>query len=262
MSLIRAAGKCVFAAGDLLKAPPEGPRLLIYHRVGTSHGYQMEVTLENFRKQLSWLGSNRQIVDLDTAWRSWGDPGSRYLTALTFDDGYRDLFTTAYPLMLDVACPFVLYLSTSFIAGSDDGAVSPPDALTWSDIEEMLASGLMTLGAHTHTHPDLRSLSEEEVEDELGTSDDIIERRLGLKPRHFAYPYGFWSESADRPVRRRYATAVLGGTPDPPAKPDPHLLHRYPVQLSDGFVFFKARLNRGFRMEESLRRRIKRYTGP
>jgi peptidoglycan/xylan/chitin deacetylase (PgdA/CDA1 family) len=181
------------------------------------------------------------------------------LAVLTFDDGYSDVFTTAFPILEDRGMPFVLYVSTGMIA---DDPASADGALTWSDIEKMLASGLMTLGAHTHGHPDLRSLLPEEVEEELSISDEVLHRRLGVRPRHFAYPYGFWSESADPAVRERYDTAVLGGSPRHEPVPDPHLLHRYPVQLSDGFALFKRRMRGGFWLEESLRRRIKGYSGP
>jgi peptidoglycan/xylan/chitin deacetylase (PgdA/CDA1 family) len=259
MSAIRAAAKSLFAAADIVRRSPPGPRVLIYHQVGTNHGHQMEVTLDDFQRQVDWLIAEREVVDLDTAVARWSEPNADQLAVLTFDDGYSDVFTTAFPILEDREVPFVLYVSTSLIA---DDAATGDGALTWSDLEKMLASGLMTLGAHTAGHPDLRSLRAEEVEEELSTSDDVLHRRLGLRPRHFAYPYGFWSESADGAVRRRYDTAVLGGSPRPDVAPDPHLIHRYPVQLSDGFTFFKRRMSGGFWLEETLRRRLKGYAGP
>lgn len=259
MSAIRTAAKSLFAAADVMRRSPPGPRVLIYHQVGTNHGHQMEVTLNDFRRQIDWLQSEREVVDLDTAWARWSEPASDRLAVLTFDDGYSDVFTSAFPILEDRGMSFVLYVSTSLIA---DDSASADGALTWSDIEKMLASGLMTLGAHTHGHPDLRSLRADEAEEELSTSDEILHRRLGVRPRHFAYPYGFWSESADPAVRERYHTAALGGSPRPESVPDPYLMHRYPVQLSDAFTFFKRRMTGGFWLEEALRRRLKGYDGP
>ena len=120
----------------------------------------------------------------------------------------------------------------------------------------------MTLGAHTRSHPDLRTLTTQEVRDELEASNQEITERVGLVPEHFAYPYGFWSRTAADVVGELYSTAVLGGTPRPSSRPDPLLLHRYPIQLSDGFAYFKARVRRGLRLEEMVRRKLKGYDGP
>ncbi|MEX1125917.1 MAG: polysaccharide deacetylase family protein, partial [Acidimicrobiia bacterium] len=193
----------------------------------------------------------------------WSDSGSERLVVLTFDDGYRDTYTTAFPLLHEDGLPFTLYLATDSIeTGRPLGPPEKAEPLSWDQIGMMLGSGLVTVGAHTHRHLDLRYLSVDEVEDELGTSDDLIETRLGVRPTHFAYPWGFWSPSADSAVSRRYASAALGGSARPPNRPEPHLLHRYPVQLSDGYRFFGARLRGGLRLEETIRRRLKGYNGP
>ena len=262
MSTARTVGKSIFAASDLLRRSPVGPRLLIYHQVGTSHGHQMEVTTENFQRQVAWLEAEREVVDLASAVERWSEPDSDRLTVLTFDDGYQDVYTTAFPILERRGMPFTLYLTTTLVADDSERTVTDDPRLRWSQVEEMVASGLMTFGAHTHSHPDLRHLSGDEVAEELDISDEIIGGRLGHRSEHFAYPYGYWSEAADRVVRERYATAVLGGVPDPTPAPDPHLLHRYPVQASDGFLFFKAKVRGGLRLEETVRRRLKGYDGP
>lgn len=247
---------------DFLSHPPLGPRILIYHQVGSYHGHQMEVSLGNFTRQIEWLRERRHVVDLETALDRWEEPGSADLVVLTFDDGYQDLFTTAFPILSEAGMPFTLYLTTGGVGDRSDEPMRASEQLTWGNLEQMLESGLMTLGAHTHTHPDLRSLSMAEIQRELSISDTAISDKLGVVPRHFAYPYGFWSEGADRLVRENYTTAVLGGSPRPSKCPEPQVLHRYPVQLSDGFLYFKARLKRGLRAEEAVRRRLKGYKGP
>jgi peptidoglycan/xylan/chitin deacetylase (PgdA/CDA1 family) len=126
----------------------------------------------------------------------------------------------------------------------------------------MIGTGLVTIGGHTHRHTDLREAPLEAVEEELVTSDTLIERRLGLRPSHFAYPWGFWSEGAASVVDERYATAAVAGSPRSGLDLDRHKVHRYPVQLSDGFRFFPARLRGGLRAEEQVRRWLKGYSGP
>lgn len=221
----------------------------------------MEVTLSDFEWQLRWLSENRSVVDLNTAVSKWHDTDSDRLVVLTFDDGYMDTYTTAWPLLRKYEFPFTLYLSTQQIGGI--GLRGSDQPLGWDEIETMMSSSLLTIGAHTHRHADLRTVSTDEVEEELATSDEIIESRLGVRPRHFAYPWGYWSQSADPVVRRRYLTATLGAPPMRRSSSyDPHMIYRFPVQLSDGRRWFRARLARGLVFEEELRRRIRRYRGP
>lgn len=222
----------------------------------------MEVTTENFIRQLEWLRQNRRVVDLETAITHWEEPYADRLVALTFDDGYEDTYTTAYPRLKEFGVPFTLYLATESIETGVPLGIQAARPLTWDQVGEMVGSGLLTLGSHTHRHVDLRSLPRDEIETELNTSDELIEVRLGVRPHHFAYPWGYWSEAGESAVRERYRSAVLGGSPKPTPSPDPLRLHRYPVQLSDGFRFFRSRLSGGLRLEEFLRRRLRGYSGP
>ncbi len=263
MSLIRTAAKGAFAAIDTVLPRPSGPRVLIYHQVGSGLGRQMEVTVEDFIRQLDWLAAHRQVVSLEDAVSRWDEPGSENLVALTFDDGYRDTHSTAFPLLSERGFPFLIYLATESIeTGRSLGPPIGAEPLSWEAIEEMIESGLASVGAHTHRHVDLRALSSDLIDAELQTSDDLMERRLGLRPAHFAYPWGYWSPEAAALVDVRYRTAAVAGTPRPRSALAAHQLHRFPVQLSDGFRFFPARLRGGFRAEEQVRRWLDRYSGP
>jgi len=255
--------KVVSASVDSVLRQPPGPRILIYHRIGPALGRQTGVSPLRFGQHIDWLREKREIVDLETAMARRGDVTSGRLVVLTFDDGFVDTFTVAFPLLKRHGLPFVIYVSTESIeSGNPLRGEEGSSPLSWAQLEEMLGSGLMTVGAHTHTHPDLRSLNATEVAMELNTSDDLIRSQLGVAPLHFAYPYGFWSPQADGPVRERYDTAVVGASPRYRSISDPHILHRYPIQGSDGFLFFRARVRGGLRAEEVLRRRIRRYSGP
>ncbi len=263
MSLVRTAAKGVFAAADLVLPRPSGPRILIYHQVGADLGRQMEVTVDDFVAQLDWLWAHREFEAFDEAIARWDQPGSEQLVALTFDDGYLDTRTVAFPLLEERGLPFLVYLATESIeTGVALGPAGRADPMTWEQVEDLLGSGLATIGAHTHRHVDMRGLSVGAAEEEVATSDHLIETRLGLEPRHFAYPWGHWSPEVASVVDSRYQTAAIAATPSPQRRIDPHRLHRYPVQLSDGFRFFPARLRGGLRLEEAVRRRLDGYRGP
>ena len=223
----------------------------------------MEVTAEHFRNQIDWLGENGDVVDLDTAVASRGLPESSRMFVLTFDDGYADVYRNAFPLLRERALAFTLYLTTAPIETGEplrnDGRAEP---LTWDQVADMAEHGRVTIGAHTHTHPDLRSIDEAEVAEEVTVSNRLIEERLGVEPRHFTYPWGYWSPQADRVVRSAYETATLGSGKPVTGATDPLLLNRVPVQLSDGTAFFRHRMVGGLRLEDRVRRLVRGYRGP
>lgn len=240
--------------------PWPGPRILIYHNIYDRRGKEMDLPLELFTAQLDWLQAKGRIVALEEAVKPGAEIGQRDFV-LTFDDGYLSLYESAFPVLRERRLPFTLYLTTEPVV--DQSSLAPRyRPLQWEHIHEMAESGLMTIGSHTHRHRDLRGLAEDEIADELETSDSLIRRHLGLTPRHFAYPKGYWDETAERLIRERYATAALGAGPPIRPEDDPHRLHRLPVQRSDGMFFFKRKMLRGMRLEETARKLVKGYRAP
>lgn len=261
--LARKAGKAVFAAADLFYPAVPGPRILIYHQVDAGLGRQMEVTREAFAAHLDWMERNGEVVDLDTAISTRDAVGSERQFVVTFDDGYEDFYRFGFPELERRGMPFVLYLTTAPVETRkpllDGGGAEP---LTWDQIETMAASGLMTLGAHTHHHLDFRTIGTEQVVDELETSNTLIKTRMGVDAEHFAYPWGYWSEAAAAPVAARYRTATLGSGAPVTSDRDLLLLNRVPVQLSDGVFYFVRKMRSGMRFEDVVRRRLTGYQGP
>ncbi|MDP9495795.1 MAG: polysaccharide deacetylase family protein, partial [Actinomycetota bacterium] len=147
MSLARTAVKTASTLTDAFLPPPPGPRVLIYHQVEAGLGREMEVRLDDFRRQIAWLSANREVVELGEALVRWAEPASERLVVLTFDDGYRDTFTTAFPLLLDRGFPFTLYLATESIeTGVSLGPGVRAEPLSWDQVGTMLESGLLTVG--------------------------------------------------------------------------------------------------------------------
>lgn len=258
---LRVLSKVVFAAADFPYRTRPGPRILIYHQVDAGMGRQMEVTEKNFAFQLDWLLEHGTVVTLDEALARADEPDSHRLFVITFDDGYHDVYVKARPLLEAADVPYLVYLTTGPIeTGQGVDAEGRDQPLTWDQVAEMAAGGA-TIGAHTHTHPDLRHLTTMQAEEELETSDNLIEQRLGMAPEHFCYPYGYWSEAAHPVVAARYRTATLGAGPPVAGATDPHKIHRVPIQLADSPFFFTRKLTSGMTAEEAVRRRIVGYRG-
>ncbi len=240
-----------------------GPRLLVYHQIEAGLGREMEVPLRVFVRQLEWLLANFEIVDLETAVARRAEPDAHRLVVLTFDDGYDDMYRLAYPMLRAGETPFTLYLTTHPTESGEPlypGGRAQP--VSWSHVDEMAGSGLMTLGAHTHRHPDLTQIDSDEIARELAESNRLIETRLGVRPMHFCYPYGWWSADAHPHVEQLYQTATLGSGAGFGTDTDLLKINRVPVQLSDGMMFFKQKVRMGLQLEDRLRRRVKGYRGP
>ncbi len=262
--ILRKLAKGFFAFVDLFRGRFPGPRVLSYHQVGTSFGREMEVSTRAFSYQISWLLNRGEIIRLEDLFDRYDEPDADRLFVLTFDDGFADVYHNAFPVLQELGVPFTLYLATSPIETGHPMDPKYPGAapLTWEQVREMQASGLMTIGAHTHTHPDLRMLSTEEIERELSISDYLIEMNTGLRPRHFAYPWGYWSPLATGVVRERYESATVGSGPPIDRNTSEYAVYRTPVQRSDGTWLFRRRIVGGFRLEDLVRRRLNRYSGP
>jgi peptidoglycan/xylan/chitin deacetylase (PgdA/CDA1 family) len=254
---LRALSKGVFATADLFVGAWPGPRILIYHQITDRPTREMDISPGAFAAQVQWMAEHGRVVGLEEALIDPDHVGGSSDFVLTFDDGYFGLFEHALPLLLDRGWKFTLYLTSQMIDSGDHEGT-----LNWDQVNRMQETGLLTIGAHTHTHPDLRELSTAQVEEEVGVSNVKIEQSTGVRPEHFAYTKGYWSSVAEPVIRREYRTATLGAGPPIRNDSDPHRLSRVPVQRSDGLFFFKRKVARGMRLEEWTRSRLKGYENP
>jgi len=239
-----------------------GVTILVYHRVGGGTAAQLDLPTELFEWQLRYLKEHCAVVALDgvvdiaRGRRALSDDS----VAITFDDGFEEVYHHAFPLLRRYELPATVYLTTAAVEHHQPfGVLARGESrrgrpLTWAQAAEMVASGLITIGAHTHTHLDLSSLSEAEIEREIADSNQLITARLGLAPLHFAYPWGHTSEAARRVVGRVYQTAAVGGSrKNPYATIDLTSLLRVPIQRSDARWFFRLKLGSYLLGEEWMR---------
>lgn len=260
---MKTVAKSALSLADVFFPALEGPRVLLYHQVGTNLGREMEVSLRTFQDHLDWIERVGRVVALEAALANRHASNGDDVFVLSFDDGYHDVFKFAFPLLRERRLPFTLYLNTEPLeTGIAIHPESGAEPLNWAEVETMMGSGLMTVGAHTHSHVDVRSIDTDALRNELDLSNQLIEKRLGLAPRHFAYPWGYWSESAEALVRERYQTAALAAVSSMTADMDLCRLPRVPIQKSDGVTFFKRKVRTGLRAEEWIRQRVKGYTVP
>ena len=131
--------------------------------------------------------------------------------ALTFDDGISTVFTTAMPILKKRKVPAHVFVITKWVGGDNRWPGQPADAtpfslMNWNQLEAIQDGGFR-IEAHTASHPDLRTLSDAAVEEEMEEADHAIESRLGRRPNYFAYPYGYHDGRIRSVARKRYRGA-------------------------------------------------------
>jgi peptidoglycan/xylan/chitin deacetylase (PgdA/CDA1 family) len=195
---------------------------------------------------------------------------------VSFDDGFQDVYTNAYPILKKYNIPFTIYLTTDFpdnkamiwwiileniVMQNDEVRLDtgekyscrnlnekiefyalmakriftsenkPLDTfkslfknylnifdnindnltMSWEQLTEMSESGLCTIGSHSVTHPDMRKITETDLQYELEESMRIIKSRIKKEVLHFSYPHSFRNQEVEDALKRTgFRTAVMG----------------------------------------------------
>ena len=177
--------------------------ILTYHSIsgnlfGKVHPYhQINTPASVFAMQMKWLRrEGYRTINLSELLRGFETTEDLAKTVvLTFDDGYQDFYTNAFPLLRQCGFRATVLLATDRIRDTSvrmEGA----DYLTWSEVRELHAEGI-TFGSHSVTHADFRSLGPEHIEYELGYSKETIEQKIGAPVESFSYPFALPEEDGD-----------------------------------------------------------------
>ncbi|MBM7661646.1 peptidoglycan/xylan/chitin deacetylase (PgdA/CDA1 family) [Bacillus mesophilus] len=242
--------------------------ILMYHRVNDHVQKELSVPVKNFKWQTNYLRKKRyNVISMDElVHRLETNTLSGKYVVITFDDGYADFYENAFPVLKEHHLPCIHYLATGFIDTDKvywwDEDLEENQLMTWKQVEELNKEEIMSFGAHTVNHPDLDTIPEREMEEELIGGKTILEDRLKKAVIHFAYPRGRADERSIELVKRIYKTGALIFNGQPIKKEntsiDFSVLKRVPVQYSDGNILFIARLNDWLVIEELLRKIAKR----
>ncbi len=230
--------------------------VLMYHRIDYLTPKQsrspllrdLTVSPDDFDAQLRYLAENGFAIvsakQVQKALRT-GAPLPRKCVAITLDDGYRDNFEQAYPILRKYGVGGTVFVVTSVVG---DGR-----HLTWDDMRLML-SGAMQFGSHTVHHYDLTTLPLASLDFELVQSKKTIESALGAKVTDVAYPSGMYNDLvAARTKAAGYEAGwKKGGGPVRPGD-DPYLLPRVRVHGKTDMADFKRKVWSGYEMMRQAR---------
>lgn len=229
--------------------------VLIYHRVAPcppDRPSEFTVSPERFERQLRWLASHGYVGVRPSDWLAWlrdGEslPGKPVL--LTFDDAHAVLAEYAFPMLRRYGFAGTAYVVTAYVGKTnvwdDPVGWGPHRLLTAEQIRQWAAEG-MEFGAHSRTHPDLRTLRGDRLAEEIAGSRQDLEQTLGATASSFAYPYGHYDEAVRDCVREHFELAFTarGGLNN--FQTDPHLLRRTVVLPADSGLNLSFRVRVGW----------------
>lgn len=250
--------------------------ILMFHRVVSNQEElvceDLEITTDYLERIINYfLENNYEIVSLDKLHETLLNKikSDKKFVVFTFDDGYIDNYTLAYPIFKKYNIPFTIYVTTSFPDktavlwwyslkdlvknnrivnfiyngkeylfttetleekkevyleirklilseenldltkltdhifkknGIDIKKYSQKLTMDWTHIKELSTDDIVTIGAHTTNHYNLKKLDAERVVKEIKDSKDKLEMVIGKKVQHFAFPFGSRNEAGSREV--------------------------------------------------------------
>ena len=200
------------------------PLILAYHSVSDDRNDALAIRVANFEYQMAWLNRNgyKSMTLAEFKSQPIQNKGER-IAIITFDDGYADNYTVAFPILKRygfVATCFLVsdYVNTDHIFWWDEPKIKDSTdqslykLLTWPEIEEMARNGV-EFGSHTLTHANLTELSPEERWREVLISRADLSNKIGHDIKSFCYPFGYLNEDVINSVEKAgYDCATLTPT--------------------------------------------------
>ena len=234
---------------DAVAATP----VLMYHSIShaderaVSPYYRLTTTPARFREHMTLLADSGYVAtSLTRALEPTHRPRERQVV-VTFDDGYVDFLTDAWPVLEAHSFTASVFLPTGYI-GDSRRSFKGHECLTWPEVRDLSRAGV-SFGSHTVTHPVLHTLSWAQIRGELRHSSEQIEQIVGKPVTTFSYPFAFPQNDRDfvssfcdelRVARYRAGVTTAIGRIRP--GDDPLQLPRLPINDADDVRLFAAKI--------------------
>jgi peptidoglycan/xylan/chitin deacetylase (PgdA/CDA1 family) len=210
--LLAAAGVGVWLLGSVVLARIYVFPILMYHMVYPDAPYEhrLAVSEKTFERQMRFLKTHKYNVVPLSQVPALLAPGAKVPArslAITFDDGYKDNYTWAFPILKKYGIPVTVFLIYDEVGRKDN------DRLYWEQIKEMHSSGLVTFGSHTLGPVPLVKLPPEEARRQIFESKRKFEEKLGVPVEMFSYPEGMFTPEIVQMVKDAGYTLAVATKP-------------------------------------------------
>jgi len=219
--------------------------VLGYHDfTSSSQATEMLLPVAKLRSQLDDIKNNNlNVITLEAfiAWKKGEKNVPDRSILITIDDGWKSVYTEAFPVFKEFNYPFTLYLYKNYVDGGGR-------ALTTPMIQEMLDSGLCTIGSHSVSHPfpsKFKSMKKKGKESynkfldtEFGLSKSFLEEKFSTSISTYAYPGGYHTEEMYEKAEKFNYDMLFTVIPGKVKRDSPnHTLNRYIVLGTHDNIF-------------------------
>ncbi len=212
--------------------------IFTYHCFGYED-QSLFVTPENFDKQMRYLkNKGYNVISLDEFVEGMKKQKrfKHSTVVITIDDGYKDNFIYAYPILKKYGFPAMIFVASDYIGTRDN-------FMNWDQVKVMLKDGI-SFGGHSRSHAYLPSIKEKDVLwNEIAGCKEVIEKQTGRPVDYFCYPKGGFKEETKMFVEKaRYKGACTTNRGfDAFNKTDVYEIHRIKITNSDMNIPFSFR---------------------
>lgn len=199
---------------DSLKMQKPKAVIICYHSISDDQTI-IDVSRRNFIDQLDYLMSIYEIVPLDKIVDYAQGRIDLYKpsVAITFDDGYRDLYDNVVPIFRKFHIPAAVFAIADQSNIQRGEVENGKPLLSFEQMKEMIKSG-WTIGSHTKTHANLTTLPRYKCEDEILESKRILEEALDCRIDYFAFPKGLYDEASIKICEQSEYRAAFSAEPN------------------------------------------------
>jgi peptidoglycan/xylan/chitin deacetylase (PgdA/CDA1 family) len=199
--------------------------IFVYHRFGDDRYPSTNTSIEQLRKDFDYIKNNgykvvplSKVVELIQNNQTIPDKW----VVITIDDNYKSFYANGLKVFKEYGYPFTLFV---YIKATEE---KYGDFMTWDMVKEASQYGEIEL--HSYAHPKLTSLTKEAILADTQKAVEIFEKRMGKKPRFYAYPYGSYNKKVQEYLKSFGLEAILNQTAGATSKDsDPYDLFRVPL---------------------------------
>jgi peptidoglycan/xylan/chitin deacetylase (PgdA/CDA1 family) len=238
----------IFCCTAALAAEEVGVPVILYHRFGPTVADSMTTKTSVFEAQMKWLKDNgytvipmRQLVNYLLG---QGPPPPPKSVVICTDDGHKTVYSDMLPIVKKYNYPVTLFIYPSCISNKH-----APYAMTWEQLAALQKTGLFDIQSHTLWHPnfkkDKKKLSpaayQKEVDEQLGKSKAILEKKMGTKVDMLAWPFGIYDPELEKDAAKAGYVVAFSIERRFDSKSEPIMAQpRYLMANSDGVKGFAA----------------------
>ncbi len=179
--------------------------VLQYHHVSDATPPATSTSVSLFEEQLEMIERlELDVVDLQKGTEAalGGELDGSKQVAITFDDAYDSVYTTAASMLEDRGYPYTVFVNTDAVGGRG--------YMSWDQLKELESKASVTIANHSHDHGHLakrpdesQSGWEQRVESSLDQAQSILKEKLGTDVPMFAYPYGEFDAGLEEKLAER-----------------------------------------------------------